>query len=53
MQRDIYLGAWSPKSGAGVQDKAKLRDKERLVVSNETDSFYRGTHKSVLLFSSR
>jgi len=43
-RRDAYLSAWCPKGGAGVHDKAKLRDKERLIVRDETDSFYRGTH---------
>lgn len=37
--RRIYLSAWPPKGGGGVQNKAETRDKERLIVSEETDSF--------------
>ena len=41
----VYLSAWCPKGGAGVQDEAKFRDKERLIVSDETDSFYNNNNK--------
>ena len=44
-QREVYLRAWSPKGGGGVNGKAKVRDKERLIVGDETNGFYRGTHK--------
>jgi hypothetical protein len=35
----LYLSAWCPKGGGGIQDEAQLRDEQRLVVSNETDGF--------------
>ena len=44
-QRGVYLSAWSPKGGGGVQGKAKVRNKERLIVGDETDGFYSGTHE--------
>ena len=55
-QGDVYLSAWCPKDRAGVRDKAKLRDKERLVVRDETDGFYGGAHikeVSTLVFSKK
>jgi hypothetical protein len=36
-ERDVYLGTRCPQGGGGIQDKAKPRNEERLIIGNEAD----------------